>query len=183
MRARFEALIMGCFLAATPAYAQLSASQQDDIGFTALQSRLGLLMPTGAGVSVIQVEAPDGSSNYRLDVTQFTDKTFAFPSGGNTGASSHATTVGQYFYGANSLASGIGKTSTSNQVTVYDANSWIQSGFLRTGTANTPCPPSKPTTLRITAGLAPRVMPRRTPKPCADLITQSREMISSRWWG
>lgn len=93
-------------------------------------------MPTGEGVSVSQIEAPDGSSNYRPDTSLFSGKTFSFPSGGTTGISSHASTVGAYFYGANSLAPAIGATSTSDSISVYEVNNWLQSGFLRYTTSS-----------------------------------------------
>ncbi|MEI6339281.1 MAG: PEP-CTERM sorting domain-containing protein [Verrucomicrobiota bacterium] len=124
------ALFIGVVFLASPAFAQLSTAEKADIGFTSLQTRLGVLMPTGAGVSVSQTEAPDGSSNYRPDTSLFSGKTFAFPSLGTTGTSSHASTVGQYLYGANSLAASIGATANSDTVTVYEVNNWLQSGFL-----------------------------------------------------
>ena len=124
------ALFVGVVFLASTAFAQLSTAEKADIGFTSLQTRLGVLMPTGAGVSVSQTEAPDGSSNYRPDTSLFSGKTFAFPSSGTTGTSSHASTVGQYLYGANSLAASIGATANSDTVTVYEVNSWLQNGFL-----------------------------------------------------
>lgn len=118
------------------AFAQLNSTEKADIGFTSLQTSLGLSMPTGAGVSISQIEAPDGSSNYRPDTTVFSGKSFLFPSGGTTGNSGHATTVGQYLYGSGSLAPAIGANATSDQVTVYEANNWLQSGYLRANTAS-----------------------------------------------
>lgn len=118
------------------AYPQLTALEKEDIGFTALQQKLGASMPAGSGISVSQVEATDGSGNYRPDTAFFSDKLFAFPSGGSTGTSSHANTVGQYFYGPNSLANAIGTTTTSEQVTVYEATNWLGNGFLRTGNSS-----------------------------------------------
>ena len=47
--------------------AQLNSSQKEDIGFTALQLKLGAAMPTGAGVSVSQVEAPEVSRSRKSD--------------------------------------------------------------------------------------------------------------------
>lgn len=119
------------------AFAQLSSTEKADIGFTSLQTSLGIAMPTGVGVSVSQIEAPDGSSSYRPDTTLFTGKTFSFPSGGNTTTSGHASTVGQYLYGSGSLAPAIGASATSDNVTVYEVNNWIQSGFLRAFTPST----------------------------------------------
>ena len=130
------ALWSGVVFLATPAFAQLNATEKEDIGFTSLQTRLGVLMPTGTSVSVSQIEAPDGSSNYRPNTSLFSGKTFAFPSGGTTGISSHANTVGQYLYGANSLAASIGATANSDTVTVFEVNNWLQSGFLNYNTAS-----------------------------------------------
>ena len=109
--------------------AQLNSTQKEDIGFTALQLKLGAAMPTGAGVSVSQVEAPEASTNYRPDASVFTDKNFIYGSGGSTGASSHATTVGRYFYGSSSLAPSIGVS--PQRVTSYEANGFLQTNSLQ----------------------------------------------------
>ncbi|MFY8216587.1 MAG: hypothetical protein ACOVMP_08300, partial [Chthoniobacterales bacterium] len=112
------------------ALAQLSPTQKEDVGFTALQSRLGVNMPTGSGVSVSQVEAPVGAA-YRPNTALFSNQSFTFPSGGNTTASSHANSVGQYLYGTNSLSPDLGDNVSGNIVASYEANNWIGSGFLR----------------------------------------------------
>ena len=119
---------------AHPSAAQLTAGQKDDIGFTALQGLLGGGMPTGAGVSVSQVEARESGVNYRPDTSQFPGKNFVFGSGGSTGASSHATIVGNYFYGAASLAPGIGVS--PQRITSYDADGFIQGDLLQFGVAS-----------------------------------------------
>jgi hypothetical protein len=116
------------------ASAQLSSTQKADIGFTALQSRLGINMPTGSGVSVSHVEAPVGAA-YRPDTALFSNQSFTFPSGGNTTFSSHATTVGQYLYGPNSLSPDLGDNTSGNRVASYEANNWIGGGFLFTNVA------------------------------------------------
>jgi len=87
-------------------------------------------MPTGSGVSVSHVEAPVGAA-YRPDTTLFSNQSFTFPSGGNTTASSHANSVGQYLYGPNSLSPDLGDNTSGNRVASYEANNWIGSGFLR----------------------------------------------------
>lgn len=117
-------------LMSVPALGQLSPEQMDDVGFTSLQARLGAAIPTGAGVSVSQVEAFELGTIYRPDTTVFAGHHFIFPNAGSTTASGHATTVGQHFYGSSSLAPSIG-TGTS-VITAYDANEWIV-GFLRAG--------------------------------------------------
>ncbi|MEO6846982.1 MAG: PEP-CTERM sorting domain-containing protein [Chthoniobacterales bacterium] len=105
------------------------ADYKDDIGYTQLVLELGGSIPTGTGVNVTQIEAPltNGGTNYAPDTTNsaFTGKTFIFPVSGST-VSSHATTVGGYFYGSNSTAPGI------SQVTVFNVNDWIGSSSLRT---------------------------------------------------
>ena len=76
-----------------------------DIGYTALQTELGAAMPTGAGVKVTQVEASGGKPD--PSNAEFAGKTFTLKTSGLT-ISSHATTVGQYFYGkSSSIAPGI----------------------------------------------------------------------------
>lgn len=117
---------------------QLTATQKTDIGFTALQEKLGMAMPTGAGISVTQVEAmedKDGTgplppAEYRPDPAVFPGKNFIYGSGGSAGFSNHATNVGRYFYGGSSLAPGIGVSPES--ITVYEANGFLQNDFLRT---------------------------------------------------
>ncbi|MFM8414873.1 MAG: PEP-CTERM sorting domain-containing protein [Planctomycetota bacterium] len=121
-----------------PVFAQLNATQKADIGFTALQNQLGASMPLGIGISVTIVEAPDGSGNYRVNTAdpQLTGKTFQFPSGGSTGVSGHATTVGKYLFGTQSLAPRIGATVDGSTVANYQTNNWLASGFLNTGNSS-----------------------------------------------
>lgn len=112
------------------AHGQLTTIQKEDVGFTELQTKLGASMPTGAGISVSQVEAQEASTNYRPNAAVFTTKNFVHASGGSTGASNHATTVGEYFYGSSSLSPGIGVS--PNRVTTYEANGFLGANFLRT---------------------------------------------------
>ena len=128
----FIAFFSAC-LSSFPLHAQLSPAQREDIGFTALQNLLGASMPTGAGVSVTQVEALE-SGSYRPDSSAFVGKSFSFLSGGNSSISSHATTVGQFLYGTSGIASDMGSSATSASIAVYDAANWLGSGFLNTGT-------------------------------------------------
>jgi hypothetical protein len=120
-----------CFLSLSTqgVYAQLTSAQKTDIGFTGLQEKLGASMPTGAGISVSQVEAQDVSTNYRPDAAVFTDKNFIYGSAGSIVASSHATTVGRYFYGSSSLAPNIGVS--PRRVTSYDALGFLQTNSLQ----------------------------------------------------
>jgi len=133
--ARFGILLLGLLVGglAGSAEAQLTSQQKADIGFTSLQQRLSGSMPLGIGVSVSIVEAPDGSGNYRLNTAdaELQGKTYQFPSGGSTGVSSHATTVGRYLFGTQSLAPRIGATTDGSTVANYEANNWIEAGFLR----------------------------------------------------
>lgn len=140
--------IFRCFLAvgaslilACEARAQLSSIELDDIGFTALKIQLGDDMPTGAGVSVSQIEAgfnqpaPPYSTNYRPDPSFFPGKTFSFPSGGDTTTSGHANNVGRYMYGPGSLSPNLGVTVDNDPITVYYVNNWLGGGYLQTGNA------------------------------------------------
>ena len=113
------------------------ADYKDDIGYVKLAAELGASLPTGAGIGISQVEAPTNLTmpfDYLPDTTlgEFSGKTFSvFSSAG--GISGHATQVGQYFYGsATSIAPGI--TGIHN----YEANNWIGSGFLKTGSTSAP---------------------------------------------
>lgn len=103
-----------------------SASHLDDTGFTRLQAELGAAMPTGAGVNVTQVEAPeghvDGAPVYAPDPAdgQLAGKTITFPDGNPAGTySGHATAVAQYFYGSASAAPGIAA------IGAYEVNAWL----------------------------------------------------------
>ena len=104
-----------------------------DVGYDALQTELGVNLPTGAGVSVSQVEAPEAllpaPPNYFPDTNngEFAGKTIVNKSNvpGTTGPSGHATLVGQFFYGSSGVARGV------NTIDVYCVNSWLGSGFLR----------------------------------------------------
>jgi len=111
----------------------LAQSTADAIGLTALRARVGsVLAPTGAGVRVGQVEAP--APGYAPDPTNadFGGKTFHYQSPGS-GASAHATAVGQHFFGAsNGVAAGV------DEIDCYDANNWLLGGFLNGSGATAP---------------------------------------------
>jgi hypothetical protein len=90
-------LILAIQLPALPAMGDVFS----DIGFTDLVARLGAgNVPTGAGIGCGQVEAQETTGNFGPNTSnaQFAGKTFT-PMSGAFGASSHATTVGQNFYG------------------------------------------------------------------------------------
>ncbi|MCG3178495.1 MAG: hypothetical protein BIFFINMI_00823 [Phycisphaerae bacterium] len=112
-----------------------SAGYMDDIGYTSMVARRTLAsqpIPNGSGVKVTQVEASlDVNGTQYLPYTPpstipvaFSGKTFTDKTG--IGAySSHAYTVGTYYYGNSGIASGIAT------IDVYSAGNWLDTGFLR----------------------------------------------------
>ncbi len=114
--------------------APLHAEWKDETGFTRLQLLAGPELPDAPTQGLTQGEAPDASNNYAPDVANanYTGKTFTLKSGAS-GASGHATTVADYFYGnTTSLLTGnIG-------IDVYNANGFISTNFLKTGTFSEP---------------------------------------------
>jgi hypothetical protein len=100
--------------------APAAATYMDDVGYTALKNELGSSLLTGAGVQVTQIESagmPDPNN------AQFTGKTLT-PKSSSMSISSHATAVGQYFYGkTSSFAPGI------TNIDCYLAMDWL-SNFL-----------------------------------------------------
>jgi hypothetical protein len=129
----FHAVLFAALPVVAPAaFGQLTSAELTDVGFTSLQARLGAATPTGAGISVSQVEAPEGTTGtepYRPTAISGHNFIYADPAG-NATPSGHATTVGSFFYGPGSLAPGIGTGAA--HITSYDANSWIGSEFLHT---------------------------------------------------
>jgi hypothetical protein len=101
------------------------ADWMSDMGFTQLKAELGSNMVTGAGVSVAQVEAEDGSGNFMPDQT-YSDflggavKTITqISQTGSGGVSSHATSVGYCLYGNSNMSPGI------TTVDVYEATDFL----------------------------------------------------------
>jgi len=120
---------------------QAQADYRDDIGYNQLLSELSINTPDGTGIKVTQVEAAVGATDFNTGSwmpntasPQFTGKTItdqSVPS--SSGISSHATGVGQLFYGnVGSMASGI------FDVDIYSASNWLQSGFLSAGSTLVP---------------------------------------------
>lgn len=117
---------------------------RDDIGYDDLVDRLGTAVPTGTGVTVMQVEAAAGNDSNNLPIFSpvsgtssgtFSGVTFEFVtshSGRSPTTSGHAINVGQLFYGNNALASGIGTVQVGNAV------DWLTADFLGLGTPSGP---------------------------------------------
>jgi hypothetical protein len=129
-RVRFLVPLLAAAISAGPAPAQ---TYLDQIGYTALQGRLGAATPNGAGVWVAQVEAID-QGNYAPDPAVAAGRpgfTLTLRSGAS-GISGHATGVAGIFYGNGGMATGV------TQVDAYSADHWIGNGFLGSGTVNLP---------------------------------------------
>lgn len=129
-------------LAAVGTTTSSPATWQDDIGYTALKTRLGNLTPTGSGVGLTQVESQQGA-NY---LPEFSTSSPIAGTGGLLGKiitdasaldtdsaiSSHARTVAGFCYSNNpefSLATGV------SEIKAYEAQHWLDAGFLRPGQA------------------------------------------------
>lgn len=128
VRSSFRAIGLGMLLWSVGISSGL-AGYKDDIGFTALQAQLGGSIPNGAGITVLQVEALEGS-NYspNLSNPQFAGKTLTLYSGASS-TSSHANTVAEYFYGnSTSIAPGI------TSVGLAEANDYINALYNGGGT-------------------------------------------------
>ncbi|MFT5301139.1 MAG: hypothetical protein ACI87E_001822 [Mariniblastus sp.] len=108
-------------IVALPTTESFGQAWKAEVGFTALQAEKGAALEDGAGLAVMQAEAPDGDGDYLADITnaQFSGKTFTEGSGAS-GANGHATSVGLNFYGnTNSMSPGI------TNITGFDANGYL----------------------------------------------------------
>lgn len=133
-------------VASTLGLSVLSAVAQDldevkeAVGWFDLEARLGSAnMPSGAGVGVLQCEAPSGTQWIPDidDVGHFGGKTFTIP-WGNPDTSSHAQTVASKFYSnIESIAPGI------DNIWLYEANNYLNTGYLNIGQASS-VPPITP---------------------------------------
>lgn len=125
-----------------------SQSLHERIGLSALQSRLGSGAPTGAGVEVMQVEAlmplgaGEGPNAYLPNSTQpqMLGKIFIDQSAGGIAGpgtfSSHATGVGNFFYGTQAgvgVAPGITTINAYRVEQNYDAGDWLGPAYLNFG--------------------------------------------------
>jgi hypothetical protein len=111
-----------------------AALAADDGGLAALRARLGAEAPTGAGVGVMQIEAPktSGGSDFAPDLAlaDFSGKTVTLMTAPNS-VSWHGTNVAQRLFGGSlSMASGI------TNAWVYNLNTWI-TDTLGTGNGST----------------------------------------------
>ncbi|MDZ7617637.1 MAG: PEP-CTERM sorting domain-containing protein [Patescibacteria group bacterium] len=135
MHCRLARFLLLSFLAASVSVA--SGDWKADIGYTQLLAELGAATPTGANVTASIVEASVNQLStdyYAVDTTnsQFAGKTITFKSG-TWATSGHATNVGSYLFGnTSSLAAGI------IEVDNWEANNWIFTGFLNTGSSLEP---------------------------------------------
>ena len=109
-------------------------SYQDEMGYTSLANRLGASMPTGAGITATLVEASiSGTNSYMPDA--IAGKTFIDQTG--SGVSSwHANDVADNLLGTGGAAPGI------STINVYEADNWLQAGFLNEGQSAAPNPES-----------------------------------------
>lgn len=107
------------------------ATYQAEIGYTSLVARLAAEsqpLPTGAGVRVMQVEAPIGGTMYLPNTTsgELVGESITAKNGAGGGPSSHATTVGRNFYGnTSSIAPNI------SSVDAYNANDYLTGSYLK----------------------------------------------------
>jgi len=117
------------------------AGHKDDIGLTALLAELGGSAPTGAGISVSQVEGPDINTNYAASAsdTELGGKTVTLKTGAS-GQSGHATYVARSYCGSvNGIAPGVTQIDAYAALFPFATNGgWVQSDFLRFGTSAEP---------------------------------------------
>jgi hypothetical protein len=116
-------------LGITPA----SADWKEEIGFARLQAVAAADLPQATTQGLAQIEAPETSGNFEPDKTSSLFIGFTFVSkSGASGASGHANKVASNFYGAASMLPG------ASTVDLYNANSWLGTGFLRSGSTSVP---------------------------------------------
>src|SRR5262245_48825006 len=133
-------LFVVVLLAAAAIAGPMSAQQPpyfEQIGYTSLLNRLGNGTPTGNGIVVTQVEALESANSYLPNPPSFPNQSIIDRTVGGL-PSGHATTVGRFYYGDQSIALGI------PQVNAYRVNNpglsgdWLGAGYLRTGTSLPP---------------------------------------------
>jgi hypothetical protein len=99
----------------------------DDIGWSQTVARLGTSTTLGQSVTVAQVEAPDGMTNYVADTNNasFVGKRFVLRSGAS-GPSVHAFGVAANFFGVFGVARAV------TNVMAFEANGYLGTDLLRT---------------------------------------------------
>lgn len=132
--------VAGCFTAT----AWSAVRGADDNGLGDLIARLGAgNVPTGANVSVAQVEVlDDGGYIPDPSLPQFSGILFHNQSGPSP-ISSHAHQVARRFYGAMALTPGI------DEVYLWEANHWSTNGFLRWGSGTSTDPLATPNNVKV----------------------------------
>ncbi len=134
----------GGLLVTAPAAARDTASE---IRYTDLVARLGAAVPTGAGIGVGQVEAPENADGrYAPDTTlpEFAGTTFSLLSGTGLPVSWHSTEVAKAYYG-NMLSIVPGVTNVS----VWNVNPWLTTAYLRVGQGSAVAPANPPTGVKV----------------------------------
>jgi hypothetical protein len=135
-RLRAEARRIGMALLSLSLAPAAWADYKTDVGYAALLQELGSAIPDGSGVAVTQTEASSVDTTsalypiYAPDAAHaaFAGKNFSYPGTASTEPSSHATGVGQLFYGTASMAAGI------SDIASHETDAWIASLYSPTGT-------------------------------------------------
>jgi hypothetical protein len=131
------ALVAAVAFLALPLIAR--ADTFSDIRYTDLVARLGNDVPTGLGIKVGQVEAPENAQGgYAPDSAsgEFAGVTFFLMSGTGAPSSWHATEVGKPLFG-NSLSI----TPDVDSVYCWNVNSWAGPSYLNVNGASAPATP------------------------------------------
>ncbi len=129
MRATISLLIL-----ATSFIDVARADYLDDVGFRTLQTAVGPTLATGAGVTVSQIEAPEGPTAYLPESGTgtfagtgiFSGKSLTAKSG-TTATSGHAQAVASHFYSTNTNAS-LGRATLTPGITTadcYEVNAYL----------------------------------------------------------
>ena len=140
-------LLLALPLAAVALQSTASADVFTDIRYTDLVSRLGAATPTGAGIGIGQIEAPENAAgSYAPDtaLAEFSGKTISLLSGTGIAPSWHATEVAKNLYG-NTLSIAKGVSSISS----WNVNPWITGVYLRVGSGSAVAPATPPAGVRV----------------------------------
>jgi hypothetical protein len=115
---------------------------KEAVGWYDLEDRLGAgNVPTGAGIGVLQCEAPESTNNWipnLADEVRYGGKTFTIPNG-SPGTSNHANTVALEYYSNNgSIAPSI------SNIWLYEAINYVTTGYLNVGQSSSIPPIDSP---------------------------------------